>query len=74
MTLSAAWAPPREPSRARLVLPVADAELDVLIRGSAWANVARHTMSEYLGFFEAVGASSLAFAAALVASQVSACA
>jgi 3-oxoacyl-[acyl-carrier-protein] synthase II len=67
MTLSAAWAPPREPSRARLVLPVADAELDVLIRGSAWANVARHTMSEYLGFFEAVGASSLAFAAALVA-------
>jgi 3-oxoacyl-[acyl-carrier-protein] synthase II len=66
-TLSVAWAPPRNPSLARLVLPLADTALEAVIEQSPWAHVERCKMAQHLGFFEAVGAPSLAFAAALVA-------
>jgi 3-oxoacyl-[acyl-carrier-protein] synthase II len=66
-TLGPAWAAPRDPRSARLVVSSGDAEFEALLLSSPWAAAPRVQLREHTGSFEAAGAVGLALGAALVA-------
>ncbi|WP_394828842.1 beta-ketoacyl synthase N-terminal-like domain-containing protein [Pendulispora albinea] len=56
--------PPRTPERARVVVPRADPDVDALLAGSSWRNVAQQVCDRAGGEHDALGAMALAAAAA----------